>query len=969
MDLFASDEEVTRLEGLLVQQSDQARLPTLVALAWHLRQRDTRRALGLADQAQQWLAHSDAQSDSVALEPARQIFVARLLLVCAEAKWLAAQLDEAVAMVHMAQQQFASLGDATGWSDCHWSLGNIAHDRGQIDLTEQEFERALALARQAGDGLRIGILEAVLAFAICLRDSERAEQGWGQRFHTDLHEAQFAVHARICDYLGLHATLSSDFGAAASYFIRAFDASIKTGQIRRAILASLNAGDAFAGLNDHHTAMEWMQRALDLARHCGWQSSIGVSLMQTAETLRRLGRFEAAQELLLETLEILAHLPESRAYAVALSYVADLALDLGQPDYALQNFEQLDVRAKALRQPDLQIDVQRGRAHALARLGKCEQALAAAYGALAMAQQHHDAAREISVWRVFAFIHECDPDLSRLDTRMDAKAGTNPVLYYLKQALAVSHSIEGYTVPVELLDAIARQYAAQRDFTQAYAISLQAIASREKIHSQQATNRAVAMQVRHRTERAQSEREHHRQLALSEAQRVQVLHQNSVTLEHLGAIGQEITAQLHTDAVLQSLNRHVQGLLDVSGFAIFLLDASGQTLSLAFGVENERLLEIAPFPLSSKHASVARCVRERCEILCDFPALSADTQLDLAPGTVASASGLYAPLMIGERVLGAMTIQSLQRQAYGERECLIFRTLCAYGAIALGNACAYQQLQQTQIQLVEQEKLVALGSLVAGVAHEINTPIGNSLMMASALQEKTDVIERALDGQALQFHQLRDFILDAKEASAVILRGLTNASQLVNSFKQVALDRASAQRRIFDLQQTSQEVIATLMNQIRLAGHCIECEIEPNILLDSYPGPYGQVLSNFINNALLHAFDEKIAGVMRLSASLSASSSASSSACLSNAPGEPFVEIRFEDNGVGINAQHLGRIFDPFFTTKMGRGGNGLGLYTSYNIVTSLLNGQIEVQSQLGQGTCFTVLLPLTAPRSENHLS
>ncbi|MEN9866034.1 MAG: hypothetical protein RL748_1624, partial [Pseudomonadota bacterium] len=120
--------------------------------------------------------------------------------------------------------------------------------------------------------------------------------------------------------------------------------------------------------------------------------------------------------------------------------------------------------------------------------------------------------------------------------------------------------------------------------------------------------------------------------------------------------------------------------------------------------------------------------------------------------------------------------------------------------------------------------------------------------------------------------------------------------------------------------------------------------------------PYGQVLSNFINNALLHAFEERSGGVMRLEAHI-----------LHDAATEQ-VKICFRDNGLGISDEYLGRIFDPFFTTKMGRGGNGLGLYTSYNIVTSLLSGQIEVDSQLGQGTCFTLVLPLVAPHSGAYL-
>ncbi|UUZ49936.1 HAMP domain-containing histidine kinase [Massilia sp. B-10] len=261
---------------------------------------------------------------------------------------------------------------------------------------------------------------------------------------------------------------------------------------------------------------------------------------------------------------------------------------------------------------------------------------------------------------------------------------------------------------------------------------------------------------------------------------------------------------------------------------------------------------------------------------------------------------------------------------------MIFRTLCAYGAIALDNAEAYRQLQDAQAQLVSQEKLAALGSLMAGVAHELNTPIGNSLLIASTMQEKTAEIEVLMNGPGLRRSELSAFIADSQKAASLVMRGLTSAADLVNSFKQVAVDRTTEQRRFFNLQQVCHEIIATMMNRIRAANHSIELEVPDTVGMDSYPGPFGQVITNFINNALLHAFAPGTSGKMRLTAALTA---------------DGRVQIDFSDDGGGIPAEHLGRIFDPFFTTKLGQGGSGLGLSISYNIVTSLLGGQITVDS------------------------
>jgi signal transduction histidine kinase len=171
----------------------------------------------------------------------------------------------------------------------------------------------------------------------------------------------------------------------------------------------------------------------------------------------------------------------------------------------------------------------------------------------------------------------------------------------------------------------------------------------------------------------------------------------------------------------------------------------------------------------------------------------------------------------------------------------------------------------------------------------------------------------------------------------------------VNSFKQVALDRTTEQRRVFDLQQVVHEIIATMTNRVHSTEHTIESAIAPSLIMDSYPGPFGQVITNLINNALLHAFDGVDQGKMWLSAS--------------PAPGNR-VHVLFGDNGNGIAAANIKRIFDPFFTTKMGQGGSGLGLSISYNIITALLGGQISVASS-GAGTTFLLDLPLSAPQHD----
>ncbi|MGO4380210.1 diguanylate cyclase [Pseudoduganella sp. RAF53_2] len=693
MELFALDDELDQWELQLPQADGVPRLALLSKLSWHLRQRDVARADQLA---------AEAAPLSFLLGPQEQrTLAARYTLVQAEARWLFGELDAASSLVEQAMQEFTRLNDRLGTADAHHLLAWVAVDRGNSADCDNELVLAAADARAAGDGMRTDVFESTAALFSSFRNVAAATERWGKRFSCDLDKLHPVVAGWISDFYGTSAFQSADFGRAISHLMVAFEAAKLSGQLRRAINIATNIGNGFTSLNAHDAALEWMQRGLDIARPTGWPMSIGLCQMQTAETLRQLGQREAAQTLLSEALETLKPLSGSRAYAVALEYRGDLALDLGDYRAALESFRDLEQRGHALAQADFQSGARRGQAHALSGLGRPTEALAAAQSSLALSREQGDPYNEIAALRVLADIH--------LRHELPAPApldAPNAVLHYLNKALTVAATIEGYTVPGTLLDAAAREYAASGDFARAYEISLQASAARDKTHSQDATNRAIAMQVQYQTERAQTEGEHHRQLAAAEAERVEVLQQTTATLSHLSAIGQEITAHLDAAAVFRTLDRHVHGLLDATHFSIFLLEPDGHHLYCAFGVEAGRPVPSTRFPLDDPNMNSARCVRERREILIEIDS-HADTP-NLIPGTLPTLTLLFAPLTIGERVLGVMTVQSLLAQAYGERERMIFRTLCAYGAIALDNASAYRQvaatlktLSATQAQLLE----------------------------------------------------------------------------------------------------------------------------------------------------------------------------------------------------------------------------------------------------------------------------
>ncbi|MGZ5830155.1 MAG: ATP-binding protein [Telluria sp.] len=934
--MFTTDAQVMRWEAELATRRGPARLELLVCLAWHLRQREQARALALAEEALELLP-------AAGLAPAAAGRVRlRLGLVSAEAHWLGGALDAALDEAEALRQRCAQAGDGAGCADAHWLLAWICIDRGEHGRSASEFAAAAVAARAAGDAVRAAIADAGAARWAVLRDRSSAVAQWQDRLDHRLAETQPALAVWVHDYHALAASEAADFGSAAEHFLQCYEAALETGQLRAAIIAATNIGEDFSMLNDHHAALEWMQCALDLARPTGWPRSVGACLMHTADTLRRLGQLDAAHELLQEALVMLQPLANARSYAIALQYLGDLSLD--QRDYlgALNAFRRLEERAAALDQSDFRSVARRGQAHALSELDRPAEALGVAESAVALAAAQGHASHHIAALRVLALIHARHRGLPA----PPGMTAANCAVHYLRMALDVAARIEGYTVPGELYDALGREYAQLGSHAEAYEMALLAAAAREKTHSQEATNRAIAMRVHHQTEHARSEGLHHRELAASEARRAELASRTSAMLERLSAIGQEITAHLDAAAVFHALDRHIHGLLPATTFAIYLTDPSGTMLMRAFGVEQGKPLPDNAIALDDPTAYSVRCLKERRELVIN-KGPEEEAPPVVVPGTVANRSALFAPLLAGERALGVMTVQAEDPFSYGEQERMIFRTLCAYGAIALDNAQTYAQLQDAQVQLVEQEKLAALGALMAGIAHELNTPIGNSLLIASTLQEKTAAIEGLMNGPGIKKSDLVNFIADAQKAATLVMRGLTSAAHLVNSFKQVAVDRTTEQRRGFNLHQVCHELAATMHNRVRQAGHTLEVEVGESIFMDSYPGPFGQVITNFINNALLHAFDGRQNGAMHMAARLH---------------GEGRVLVEFRDNGGGIPSEHLGRIFDPFFTTKLGQGGSGLGLSISYNIVTSLLGGQITVDSAPGTGTCFALDLPLTAP-------
>ena len=255
-------------------------------------------------------------------------------------------------------------------------------------------------------------------------------------------------------------------------------------------------------------------------------------------------------------------------------------------------------------------------------------------------------------------------------------------------------------------------------------------------------------------------------------------------------------------------------------------------------------------------------------------------------------------------------------------------------------------LEMTRGHLVESEKMASLGSLVAGVAHEINTPVGIAVSAASYLQDRTDAIREKQERGALSQGDLASYLDDAAQSARLLLSNANRAAQLVQSFKRVAVDQTSDERRHFDLREYIEETLRSLQPELKGTRVAVVIDCAAGIDMDSYPGPLAQVVTNLVLNSLQHGFEPGMPGTIRMSA---------------QAADNDDVVLYYDDDGRGIPAELHDRIFEPFFTTRRGFGGSGLGLHLVYNIVTIRLSGSIEVTSRKAGGTRFVIRLPRVA--------
>lgn len=257
-----------------------------------------------------------------------------------------------------------------------------------------------------------------------------------------------------------------------------------------------------------------------------------------------------------------------------------------------------------------------------------------------------------------------------------------------------------------------------------------------------------------------------------------------------------------------------------------------------------------------------------------------------------------------------------------------------------------QRLRESQQSLANSEARATMSTMIAGLSHELSTPLGNSLMANSTIADSTREFQALMTNVGLKRIDMTNFVGVVDQGVGMVESNLLRANELLKNFRQVAADQASEQRRNFDVAQVVKEVVHTMGPSLKRYTHRVVIDIEPGIEMDSQPGPLGQIVINLINNAYLHAFEGVAKGVLTIEAKSDGG----------------WVDMYVRDNGIGIPTENLEKLFQAFFSTKIGKGGTGLGMAIVQNLVTKTLCGSVDVQSTVGEGTEFRIRLPRVLP-------
>jgi signal transduction histidine kinase len=468
------------------------------------------------------------------------------------------------------------------------------------------------------------------------------------------------------------------------------------------------------------------------------------------------------------------------------------------------------------------------------------------------------------------------------------------------------------------------------------------------------------LQSMDRLERAVQERTAALAIEVAERRRAEQVQHALFQIANLSA------SAVAADQLPADLHRIISELIVADNFLIALYHPGTQEISIPYFIDQKHAeapvkrfrygAGMSSYVLASKHAQLhdADSVKR----------LLASGQVKEPLGSTEIASWMGAPMLVNDQPYGVIVVQSYDPAiVYTKADLDLLAFIASHAAVAAArlqadhrirrakerleqqNAAlntALTQLQEAQSELVRQEKLASLGRLVAGVAHEINTPLGICVTATSHLVQELKLTREELEAGEMTEDSLNAFLDIVDQSLRIMTTNTQRAAALVRSFKQVAVDQSSDDLRRFNLGAYLDEVLLSL--QPKLKGRPVKVEVQcpPDLMLDSFPGAVSQIVTNMVMNSLVHGFERDQAGTILLHAAHD---------------GET-VTLDFADDGAGMDADTLGKLFDPFFTTKRGNGGSGLGAHILYNLATGALGGTVRADSAPGKGLRYQIKFP-----------
>lgn len=669
MNLYALSDEISRLHPELRALLGLPKLEMLTSLAWYLRQFDSQLSLVLLADAESLLIASALPVDQ------HYKLYSRLLLTRAEIAALARQFKSAEQFLSEARAGFVSQADRVGEGDSYLVESVIALEQGDMKRALNSCSSALGRFERGDEILRILLAKAWHIYLLAFSEPALAREQL-MLLLVSANEVKHPALAALIAATQAELLFATEVARSSVLYSQASELAQQAGLVRLAIMAACNAGVALQKLGDFDAAATSYDWAVTRARQAKWPLMIAFSLMRLGELLRHLNRLEQSQQVLEESLQGLIASNHGIHTAIAHAELGNTLLLRGMPKQAAAYFDTAIALYRASGSPANLAEHLISQARALSAADEEVAALSAIDEARSLILELSSDALQVDLRVALAEIHASHD----LPCAFEIVA-PNLVLHYLEEALSVGNSIEGWQASATLLLSLAEAWSSVQEGQKAFEYAKQAIAADRCERNKQAENWATLMQVRHETERAKADAIHHQQMASASLE-------TSQTLKLLAKVGQEITADLNFKSVCESLQRHLGSLLGAADLCIWLIAAKGGELALSYCVENDTVLTSNVSSDGSQMHHAALCIMQGDELIFESDAASACRQ-----------TSLFGPLIIADRALGVMAIRSENNAVYGERERLIFRSLCAYGAIALDNAHTHDQLQKTQIQL------------------------------------------------------------------------------------------------------------------------------------------------------------------------------------------------------------------------------------------------------------------------------